>query len=148
MAKFDLPYRIENEHLFLLALAAITAVAAVAVGPVSCALAIILWLLTVALMVSAFCWDYIRWQFLTPAIKEQIRKGFALLSSLDTKRIAEWDAETLGAIDEQYGKSSFQYQRFYILSESKHPDPVLLLRWKLACLKGLATAWLGPSDWR
>ena len=111
-------------------------------------LAIFLWLLTIALMIGAFCWDYVRWQFLSPKIREQIKKGFALHSNLDVKQIPEWDTETLRAIDETSGKSSFQYQRFYILSVSKYPDHLILLEWNLDCLKGLATVWFGPAQWK
>jgi len=136
---------VENEHLFILALAAITAVAAVAAGPKNTLLGIFFWLLTIALALGAFGWDYVRWQFLSPKIREQIRKGFALRSNLDIKRIPEWDTETLGAIDERYGKSSFQYRRFCDLSVSKYPDPLILLEWKLDCLKGLATTSFGPT---
>lgn len=148
MRKLPFPFRVQNEHLFTLALAAITAVAAVAVGPKSTVLAIFFWLLTIVLTIGAFSWDYVRWQFLSPKIREQIRKGFALHSNLDVKRIPEWDTETLSAIDERYGKSSFQYRCFCDLSVSKYPDPLILLEWKLDCLKGLATTWFGPAQFK
>ena len=137
---------VQNEHLFLLALAAITAV--VAVGAVNFMLAVIFWFLTVALMIVAFCWDYIRWQFLPSKIREQIKKGVALRSDMDGNQIREWDNETLRAIDEEWGKSSFQYKCFDALCESPYPDPLLMLEWKLICLKGLATAWFGPPQWK
>ncbi len=146
MPKFSFPFRVENGHLFVLEFAAITAVIAIAVAQVSVLLAIVFWLLTGVLMLGAVCWDYVRWQFLSPKIREQINKGFALRQDLQVKQVPEWDADTLCAIDERYGKSSFQYQRFSILTTSNYPDPLILLDWKLECLKGLATIWFGPEQ--
>jgi hypothetical protein len=144
-------FRARNEQLFFLALAAVSAVAAVATAPMWL-LSAFLWLVTVGLVALALFWERLRWEcplFMPPSIATQIRKGIDLRLSLgQAGNFSGWEAETLSEIDREWGKSSFQYQRFLHFTEMAYPDPLIKLDWGLDCLKALPTAWFGPPEWQ
>ncbi len=146
-----IPFRARNEQLFFLALAAVTAVAAVATTTMRL-FSVFLWLVTVGLVGLSLLWERLRWAcplFMPPNIASQIHKGMDLRMSLGKGgSFTGWEAETLAVIDREWGKSSFQYQRFLHLQELCYPDPLIKLDWELDCLKGLPTTWFGPLEWQ